>query len=1147
MMDLKEKAADLINEFKPAALALKNKTTIVLATILITIIGISAYNEMPRENFPEIKIPTIFVGITYPGNSPKDMESLITRHVEKEIKTINGVTKISSTCIQDFSTTVVEFDFDVDPKDALQKVKDAVDKAKSELPTDMTIEPNIFDMDFSNIPVVNVNISGPDYNMDELKVYAEYLKDEIEVLSEVSKVEIKGALEKEVKVEINKYQMEAMDISFYNIEEAIKQENLTMSAGDLVGNQFRRTLRVEGQFKTIEDIENIIVKAQNGHIVFLKDIATITFGYVDADSYARKDGYPVISLDIMKRSGRNLIEAVDKVKAIIEKAKLDKIPKNVTITITNDTSLETKSSVADLENNVISAILLSVIILMLFLGFRNAMFVGVAIPLTMLMGFAVLHMMGYTLNMVLLFSLILALGTFIDNGIVVVENIYRHHTNENKPLMQAAIDGVSEVATPIFSSTLTNLASFLPMLFWPGIMGKFMKYLPITLIIILFSSLFVAFILVPVFTAMFMKIETGKDKVDAAKSKKIFAIEAIVAAIAHGVGFLWHVKAAHTIGNIAIWLIILGLLNIFLVSPLTNYILHSFLPRLEENYRKTLRFALRRNNPRWFVLGIILLFFFSIGFMAIRKPNVVFFPIADPNYVNVFIELPTGTDIEKTNRLAREAEMKIMAITKKYDIAMEAVLSNVGKGTVDPMGDKSASGVSTAPNKARLTVSFKEFSERGGIDTKEIMREIRQVVSGVPGANISVAQNQNGPPTGPPISINVSGDEFDKLIEIQNAIRQLLRQSGIQGIEELKSNLDASKPEMIINIDREAARTYGVSTGQIGSTIRTALFGKEITKYKQGEDDYPVMLRLDSTSRKSIDQLMNQVMVFRDQNTGKLVEVPIAAVAKVNYASSYGSITRKDQKRVVNLYSNVVQGYNADNINKEIEVLLKGLQIPKGYTISFGGEQEEQGKAMAFLTKALFIALFLILLILVMQFNSIIIPVIVMISALLSTIGVFLGLGISGMDFVVIMTMIGIISLAGVVVNNAIVLLDFFDLTKERMRLKLGIPEDEPLPKEELKEVIVESGYIRLRPVMLTALTAVIGLIPSAIGLNIDFGTLVSEFNPHFFIGGDSTAFWGPLSWAVMYGLTFATVITLVIVPVMTYFAERLSWKLRGK
>ena len=526
---------------------------------------------------------------------------------------------------------------------------------------------------------------------------------------------------------------------------------------------------------------------------------------------------------------------------------------------------------------------------------------------------------------------------------------------------------------------------------------------------------------------------------------------------------------------------------------------------------------------------------------------MVFFPVADPNYVNVFIELPTGTDIQKTNRLAGEAEIKIMAIAKKYEVAMEAVLTNVGKGTVDPMGDKSASGTSTTPNKARLTVSFKEFSERGGIDTKEIMNEIRKAVTGVPGANISVAQNQNGPPTGPPISINIAGDEFEILIDMQNKIRQAIRKSGIQGIEELKSNLDASKPEMIINIDRAAARTYGVSTGQIGSTIRTALFGKEVTKFKQGEDDYPVMLRLDSTSRRSIDNLMNQVMIFRDQNTGKLVEVPIAAVAKVNYASSYGSITRKDQKRTVNLYSNVMQGYNADKINKEIETLLSTIQTPNGYTISFGGEQEEQAKAMSFLIKALFIALFLILLILVMQFNSILIPIVVMISAVLSTIGVFLGLGISGMDFVVIMTMIGIISLAGVVVNNAIVLLDFFDLTKDRARLRLGIPDEEPLPKEILKEVIVESGYIRLRPVMLTALTAVIGLIPSAIGLNIDFGTLISEFNPHFFIGGDSTAFWGPLSWAVMYGLTFATVITLIVVPVMTYFAERISWKLQGK
>lgn len=1102
---------------------------------------------MPRENFPEIKIPTIFVGMTYPGNSPKDMENLITRHIEKEIKTINGVTKISSSCIQDFSTTVVEFDFEVDPKDALQKVKDAVDRAKSDLPTDMTIEPKIFDMDFSNMPVVNVNLSGKEFSMDELKDYAEYLKDEIEVLPEISKVEIKGALDKEMKVELDRYKMEAMDISFYNIEEAIKQENITMSAGDLSGNDYRRTLRVEGQFKSEEDLKNIIVKAQNGQIVLLKDIAQVSFGYIDPDSYARIEGSPVVSLDIMKRSGRNLLDAVDKIYVLVEKAKQEKFPKSLSISITNDTSKQTKSSVADLENNVISAILLSVLVLMLFLGFRNAMFVGIAIPLTMLLGFTVLSAMGYTLNMMLLFSLILALGTFIDNGIVVVENIYRHHTNEKKSLLQASLDGVSEVALPIITSTLTNLASFLPLLFWPGIMGKFMRYLPITLIVILFSSLFVAFILVPVFTAIFMKIETGKEQVDKKKASKIFVFLTLIAVVFHLIGYFLKGKGYHTIANIAIWGIILGVLDLVVIKPSTNIILHKFLPWIENVYKNTLIYALHGKNPRKFIIGIIVTLFLSVIILYLRQPHVVFFPSADPNYVNVFIEMPTGTDIHRSNQLAKDAEQKILKITKKYGGVVEAVLTNVGKGTVDPMGDKTASGTSTTPNRARITVSFAEFPDRGGVDTKVVMEELRAAVVGVPGVNITVAKNQNGPPVGPPISINIMGEEFDKLVEIQNQVRQEIRTSGIQGIEELKSNLDASKPEMVISIDRAAARTYGVSTAQVASTIRTALFGKEVTKFKQGDDDYPIMLRLDSTARKSIDDLLNQVLVFRDQNTGKLVEVPISAVAKADFASSYGSITRKDQNRVITVYSNVLQGYNADEINKKLESLLKNKPLPKGYEINFGGEQEEQGKAMAFLSRALLVALFLILLILVAQFNSIIIPIVVLGSALLSTIGVFLGLGISGMDFVVIMTMIGIISLAGVVVNNAIVLLDFFDLTKERMRLKLGISEDEPLTREALKEAIVESGYTRLRPVMLTAIATVIGLIPSAIGLNIDFIGLVSEFKPHFFIGGDSTAFWGPLSWAVMYGLVFATVITLVIVPVMTYYAERLEWRLKGK
>lgn len=1149
-----EKKKNIVREFFLSSLAVDNRTSVLILMFLILITGIGAYQSMPKENFPEITIPTIYVGVPYPGNSPIDMENLVTRHIEKEINTLTSIRKIKSTVIQDYSTTIVEFNFDVDVSKALQDVKDAVDKAKSELPTDMDQEPNVFDLDFSNIPVININLSGENYSLEQLKEYAEYLEDEIEDLSEISKVEIRGSLDKEVSVSVDKNKMELLQISFRDIEEAIDYENKTISAGDLLVDGNRRSIRIVGEFKDPSEIGNIIVKNEFQDVVFLKDIATVTFGAKERDSYANINGEPVVSLDVMKQSGENLIAAVDKIFIILADAQKNKIPADVTVTVTNDTSLQTKQQVENLENSIISGVILVVLVLLFFLGLRNALFVGIAIPMSMVMGFLILNIMGVTLNIMVLFSLVLALGMLVDNGIVVVENIYRL-MQEGKDSITASKEGVGEVAVPIIASTATTLAAFFPLIFWSDIMGEFMKYLPITLMIVLSSSLFVALVINPVLTSFLMKVEdpTAPRKINWPRFWIINIVLFLVGIALLLAGLFGTTKSFVLFGNILLAFSTLGFINELVLIPLSKKFQIIAIPWMEERYRRFMTWALKGLTPYFLFIGMFVLLFGSIALFAVRMPEVIFFPDNSPNYVNVFIEFPTGTDIEETKRKTLVLEKRVIQAMEKYNIGIgenvESILTNVGEGTSDPNSGESAGNAGKTPNKAKITVSFIEYQGRSEVsiedemvqfDTDEILAEIRDLVSDVPGATISVSKDPNGPPVGPPINIAISGEDFDDLFILHDRLRQAINNSDIQGIEELKSDLDRGKPELIVEVKRDAARTYGLSTAQIASSLRTALFGKEVSKFKQGEDDYPIILRLEEDQRYDLEGLKNMRVTFKDQSDGKVKQVPIAAVADVRYGSTLGAIKRIDLDRVVTLYSNVLDGFNANKIIAEIRDIVESdeFYIPEGYTIDFTGEQEEQAKSLEFLSRALMIAVFVIFMIIVAQFNSITTPFIIMFSVLFSLVGVFMGLIIFGDKFVVIMTMIGIISLAGVVVNNAIVLIDYTQLTRDRLRLEKGYTKRR-LPRELIIEAIISGGKTRLRPVLLTAITTVLGLIPLAVGININFFGLFTELNPQAYIGGDNVKFWGPLSWTVIYGLTFSTFLTLVIVPVMILLFDR--------
>ena len=1120
-------AQTVIREFKLTTFSLKNKNTVYLILMIIMAFGYFAYVFLPKELFPDVNMPTVFIQTTYFGNPPEDIENLVTRPIEKEVKSIKGLSELRSTSAQDASLIFVEFNSNVDIDKALQDTKDAVDKAKSNLPTDLTYDPVVMDFDFSEFPIININLSG-DYSILELKKYAEFLEDEFETIPEVSKAEIKGTDEREIEINVDLHKMESLMVSFTDIERAIQSENLSMSGGELKLGETRRSIRAIGEYKNMKEIENTIIKSEQGNIVYLKDVATVKDGFAEPKSFARLDNKPVVSVQVIKKSGENLLNATNQVFEIIKKAReSDMLPEGVKINYTNDQSKNIREQLHNLENSMIMGFIFVVLVLFFFMGLRNAVFVGLAIPMSMFLSFLIFGIMGKTINMVVLFSLILALGMLVDNAIVVVENIYRFIDNGETPF-NAAKYAVGEIAMPIISSTATTLAAFFPLIFWGGMIGEFMKILPVTLIIVLTSSLFVALIINPVIVASFIKRENGAKELNRKKSW-IGIISLIV------IGGSMLLLKNFSLGNFILIFAILGIVNVLFLHNWAKRFQNSFLPWLENFYLRFITFSLKGHRPFSFFIGTFLLLIFTIAFFVASSPETVFFPNSEPQFINIIAEMPIGTDITTTDKRMKEYEAKAFEVLKEYEKITESVQTIVGQG----VAPQNTFTVGNTPYKGMMTIKFVDFKYREGILTTQIMKKLSDVfINKYPGVSFTIEKNQNGPPTGSPINLEIQGKDIDKLVEICNSVKKTINKNGINGIEGLKLDIDAGKPELILNINRENTRRFGISTGQIASTIRTALFGKEISKFKEGEDDFPIQLRLKPQYRYSLSSLLNQKITYRN-NRGQLRQVPISAVADVEYSSSYGTIRRKDMKRVVTLFSNVTEGYNANHINEQLKAVMSGYNMPEGYTYSFTGEQEEQAETMIFLVNALLIAISLILIILVSQFNSFAKPLIIISSVILSTIGVFGGLSIFKMDVVVIMTGVGIISLAGVVVNNAIVLIDYIDYLKLKRKEKLGMDLEKNLPIDEIVQCIINGGKVRLRPVLLTAITTILGLIPMAVGMNIDFEGLISSYSPDIYFGGDNAAFWGPMAWTVIFGLTFATFLTLVIVPVMYLFANK--------
>ena len=1153
MTTKKKKQVD--KEFGFSSWAINNKTTMYVLIAVFFYLGVSAFFDMPRENFPEVNETKIYVSSVFPGNTAEDIEKLITDPLEDKLKTVSNVVETTSTSQEDFSMIVVEFDENITVDQAKQKVKDEIDTETSseDWPTfnGAKVEPDVFELSLSEeMPILNINISG-DYPVEKLKEYGEYLQDEIEDLQEIKQVDIRGAQEKEVEVAVDIYKMMATQVTFNDIIGAINNGNTTMSAGNLIASGQRRTIRVLGEIESPKDLENFVVKSENGKAIYLKDVATVSFKEEDKTTYARKFGDPVVMLDVKKRAGKNMVAAVEQIQVIKDNAIKNVFPQDLVVTISNDQSSVTIGQVDDLVNNIIFGVILVVTVLMFFLGFKNAIFVGFAIPMSMFMSLMILDLFGISLNTMVLFGLIMGLGMLVDNGIVVVENVYRLMDEEGMSRLEAAKKGIGEIAFPIIISTATTVAAFIPLGLWPGLMGEFMMILPQTLSIVLGSSLFVAIFFNSVLVSQFMQTE-DKDMPlkKIIKNTLIMTVTGIIVFIVGG--------EYRALGSLMVLTaILLWVYRLFLRKWANNFQTKT-LAKLERWYENQLRWALSGKKPYMLSIGIfvlLILAFIAFGTsLATQRTKVEFFPDNKPNQIIVYIEYPQGTAIEKTNTITKEIEKRVYDVLDddeykdgNYNFMVESAVSQVGEGAGNPQTD--AGSAAEMPHKAKITASMREFKYRRGKDSELLRQKVQESLVGIyPGVLISVEKNADGPPAGSPINIEIEGDDYNELIATAENMREFINSRNIAGIDELKIDVNKDKPTMQVVVNREKAGELGISALQVGQQLRNSIFGSKAGIYKESGDDYDIYVRFNKDNRYNTSALFNQNITFRD-NSGQIKSIPVSAVAKHENNSGFSAIKHKDAKRVVTVYSALAPGYtDAGAIVAQIQNEMKSyVGLPTNIKIDYTGQIEEQNKQMAFLMGAFFTGLGLIFFILIFQFNSISKPAIIMLAIFLSLIGVFGGIVITGSAFVIMMTMVGIISLAGIVVNNGVVLLDYAQLLIDRKKNDLDLDKNEYLSTEDLFESIIKAGKARLRPVLLTAITTILGLIPLAIGLNINFFTLFKEFDANIYMGGDNVVFWGPLAWTVIYGLLIATFLTLIIVPVLFFLSMKLKMWIRNK
>ncbi len=1134
-------------EFFLSSWAINNKTIIYVLMTIFLVSGITAYKTMPRELFPEINSSNIFVTTIFPGNNAEEIEKLITDPLEQEIKGVIGLIEIESTSSEGISIINIEFDDDIPTEVARLRVKDLVDNVTvgDDWPTfnNAKVDPNIFEFDIAErFPVLNISLVG-DYKVEELKEYAEYLDTRIERLPQVKTVEVRGIQDFEVEIAVNPYKMKATKTSFGNIINAISQENITISAGSLISDGQRRNVKIIGEVSDPSQLNRLIVKKDDGP-VYLEDVASVSFREKEATSFTRSFNQKTVMLEVVKRGGENAIFASNSIQEIIKDAKKNFLPENLDVVVQNDQSEYTINSVNDLMNNLIFGIILVVTVLTFFLGLRNALFVGFAIPMSMFMSLVILSAFGFTLNRMVLFGLVMGLGLLVDNGIVVVENIYRLMSKEGMSRVQAAKLGIGEVALPIIVSTATTIAAFIPLGTWPGTLGEFMIYFPITLSAILGSSLIVAIFFNSMLVSSFMDLsEREISRTNLMKMTYILGGLAIVFVL---------FQDTRAIGSLLVFICFLFWSYKYVIKNSAVKFQNTLLVKLESRYNEFLSFALAGFRPYLFLLGTISLFFVSILLMAIFPPKVEFFPDNEPQQILVYLEYPEGTDIKKTNETSMLIESEVYKVVNNskyidngYNFLVESAISQVGEGAGNPETD--AGGTGEIPHKALITMTMREFKFRRGMSSEELRKEIQvELIEKFPGIAISVEKDSQGPPGGYPVNIEIYGEDYEQLIETAISMKNYLNQENIEGIEQLKIDVSRSKPGLEFNVDREKAGELGIPTGLVGQTIRNSIIGSKAGIYKLRGEDYEINVRFDEEFKNDINSIINQNIVFRDQSNGKTKEVPIASIVDQKNITSFSAIKHIDLQRVVTLYSSILAGSNANEIVNTAEIALSGYEAPQGVEYKFTGEIKQQSENQEFLSGALLTGIALIILLLVFQFNSISKPFIVLASIVLSFTGVFLGIVIFNLTFSILMTMLGIISLTGIIVNNAVVLIDYTQLLFDRKKIDLNMSKDEIIDKMTAMELVKTAGKARLKPVLLTAITTIFGLIPLAVGLNIDFFSLFANWNPNVYLGGDNVIFWGPLAWTVIFGITFATFLTLIIVPSMYYIIHLARIKLKN-
>jgi len=1080
---------------------------------LVAIMGIVSYLTIPKESFPNITVPNIFVVTLYPGVSPEDMESLVTRKLEDELGNISEIKEMTSTSTEGYSSVVLEFDTGIDIEEALQKVREKVDLAKAELPEDAE-EPLVQEVNLSEFPIMQINLSG-DYDLEILKDIAEDLQDKIEAIPTVLGVDLTGGLEREVQVDVDLAKLKYYNLSFGDIIGAISAENVTIPGGDISVGTKSFLLRVPGQYQETAPIEDVVLKVNEGKPIYLRDIANVTFGFKERETYSTLDESPVITLGVKKRTGENILETYDRVSAILDDA-LPTLPPTTTYKITNDQSKDVKNMVSSLENNIISGLILVIGVLLFFLGVRNASFVGISIPLSMFLSFIILSALGITMNMIVLFSLILALGMLVDNAIVVVENIYRY-LEDGYDNFESAKKGTGEVAGPIIAGTATTLAAFFPMIFWPGTVGEFMGYLPKTLIITLSSSLFVGLIINPVICALFMTIDGDTNKAQLTKRGKqiLYSMLALVLLVL-------------VLSSFVTWtmLIVLGallwILNKYVLAPTGKWWQAEGLNVFIGTYENSLVWAL---NNRLKTVGIaFFVLIMSFVVLGVFNPGTEFFPEdIPPRDVYVQIETPVGSDVEFTRSVVDKVAERVKNIPQASDINTILAVSGAAISS-DPAG-----GGGNSTHKGTVAINFVDYELREG-DIFEAMEYMRNDLNGViAGAKITVEKPQDGPPTGPPINLEISGPDMTELTRISNDVLSALEADSIFAkMDGLETDLPDSRPEIRVEVDREKAGLYELNTNMIGMTVRQAINGVEASKFRDGKEEYEIVVRLAKEYRDDLSTL-SDLTVFHEG-----IQIPLSEVASWEISDGFGGIRHKESERVITVSADVRSGYQSNAVLAEAQqVLARYLDgLPPGYNHEWTGQQQEQDESFAFLGRAFLIAVFLIAFILVSQFNSIVKPVIILSSVVMSTAGVFYGLVTFQMAFG-LMAFLGLISLAGVVVNNAIVLIDYVDILRTRDGL-------------DLRSALVQAGKVRFRPVILTAITTTLGLVPLAVGFNFDFITLVNnpiEFFTHLgeyiYWGGEQAAWWGPMAIAVIVGLLFSTFLTLILVPVLYSVIER--------